>query len=73
MGSILEMGVNGTEKQGFLGQSNRCVEASGFGFRLVQQKRLCSAARAKRAVRGGCGPVSGEFGDLSSPALFCFG
>src|SRR5262245_63548945 len=26
---------------------------------VLQCKRPCSAARAKRAVRGGCGPVSG--------------
>src|SRR5262249_10502147 len=43
------------------------VRGSGFGV-MLQCKRPCSAARAKRAVRGGGGPVSGEFGDLGSPA-----
>jgi hypothetical protein len=39
---------------------------------VLQCKQPCSAARAKRALRGGRGPVSGEFGDLSSPAPFNF-
>src|SRR5262245_1598286 len=37
---------------------------------LLQCKRPCSAARAKRALRGGFGLVSSEFRDLGSPAPF---
>src|SRR5262245_28683194 len=38
----------------------------------LQCKRPCSAARAKRAVRGGCGPVSGVW-RLGLTGPFCFG
>src|SRR5215475_11635038 len=37
---------------------------------LLQCQRPCSAARAKRAVRGGCGPVSGVWRlGLTGPVL----
>jgi hypothetical protein len=36
------------------------------------QTAVLHSAR-KTSAAGQCGPVSGEFGDLSSPALYLFG
>jgi hypothetical protein len=45
-----------------------------LGYPVVLQcKRPCFVARAKRALRGGFGLVSSEFGDLGSPAPFFCG
>src|SRR5262245_42149404 len=48
----------------------QCLTASNRPRCVTMQTAVLRSA--KRAVRGGCGPVSGEFGDLGSPAPFCF-
>jgi hypothetical protein len=47
------------------------ASVAAFFLFVLQCKRPCSAARAKRAVRGGCGPVSGVWRlGLTGPVFF---